>query len=1124
VSELWYKDAIIYQAHVRAFLDTTSDGVGDFAGLTEKLDYLEALGITALWLLPFYPSPLRDDGYDIADYENIHPAYGTLADFDRFIEEAHRRKIRVITELVINHTSDQHPWFQAARCAPAGSPTRNFYVWSETNQKYQGVPIIFSDTEKSNWTWDDTAGAYYWHRFFHHQPDLNFDNPEVVQAVLKVMRFWLDRGVDGMRLDAVPYLIEREGTPCANLEETHTVLKTIRREMDARHPDRLLLAEANQWPADVRPYFGDGDECHMAFHFPLMPRMFMAVRQEDRHPIVEILRQTPDIPDTCQWGLFLRNHDELTLEMVTDEERDYMYQWYASDPQMLINGGIRRRLAPLMENSRRRIELMNSLLFSFPGTPVIYYGDELGMGDNIYLGDRNAVRTPMQWTGDRNGGFSRADAARLYAPLIMDPVYGYMSVNVEAQERSPYSLLNWMKRMIGLRKQHIVFGRGSIEFLPAQNRKILAYVRSLHDETILCVANLSRSTQPVELDLWRYRGLTPVEMLGQTEFPRIGDQPYFLSLGAYGFMLFRLQQTTTQITERTQPEVTSSLPEVPALMVGPVWDTLLDGTVRGLIERDLLVPFLQRQSWFQGVGPRAARFKDWGLLRRGPEPLFFATIEVDFEDPAEQSGGPRQYIVPLAVISGEAAKALQDRYPGAVLARVTGARKGVLFDGWLDDRFAEALVEAATGDGALATRNGTLQALRTAAFAARAVATITDAAVAAPAAPSSPISISRSPLAPGVASINHDRALTLKLYRRLESGVHPEIEVTRQLEAMGFSRVPPIAATIDYARKGETTGSAAVLLKTVESQADGWTHATDWLGRFFDQVTTQTLPTEPVPTGFSELASAPQPDAIREVMGAYLDIAGAIGRRTAEMHLALAADASAPAFAPEPFAADDLTNAVKRTLAQTERTLQALQSALDGGRLRVSEETMSRAHKLLASRESLERHIQHAATLKVDSTKIRIHGDYRLAQVLLVEGDFYVQHFEGHLSWPAAAQRERQSPLRDVAGMLRSFSYASHAALLTRATTRPEDLPNLEQWAHVWQAWTTGALLQQYLGAAGSASFLPSASATREALLTFYMLDRAVRELDGELNNRPDWVGIPITGLLELIAHLEAAG
>ncbi len=705
----WYREAIIYQAHVRAFLDSTSDGVGDFPGLTSRLGYLEDLGIDTLWLLPFYPSPLKDDGYDIADYENIHPAYGTMDDFDRFIEEAHRRRIRVITELVINHTSDQHPWFQAARRAPAGSPARDFYVWSHTNLKYQGARIIFSDTETSNWTWDDAAGAYYWHRFFHHQPDLNYDNPAVLEAVVQVMHFWLDRGVDGLRLDAVPYLIEREGTPCANLEETHSVLKRIRAAMDARYADRVLLAEANQWPAEVRPYFGDGDECHMAFNFPLMPRMFMAVRQEDRYPIVEILRQTPEIPESCQWGLFLRNHDELTLEMVTDEERDYMYQTYATDPQMRINDGIRRRLAPLMENSRRRIELMTSLLFSLPGTPVIYYGDEIGMGDNIYLGDRNSVRTPMQWTGDRNGGFSRADAARLYAPVISDPVYGFTAVNVEAQERAPFSLLNWMKRMITLRKQHAVFGRGEIEFVPSPNRKVVAYVRRDTSDTILCVANLSRSVQPVELDLSRFQGMIPVEMLGQTEFPRIGQQPYFLSLGAYAFTWFRLLQTAPSTTERTTPETTSAIADLPPLFVGAVWDTLLDGSVRALIERDLLGPFLQRQPWFQGDRPKSVRFKDWGLLLRGPEPIFLTIVEAELDDPSEERDATvtRQYFVPLALGSAESVKPIQEKVPHAVLARVTGARKGAIYDASYDTRFAERLLAAAGGAAAaLRTKHG----------------------------------------------------------------------------------------------------------------------------------------------------------------------------------------------------------------------------------------------------------------------------------------------------------------------------------------------------------------------------------------------------------------------------------
>jgi len=538
----WYQDAIIYETHVRAFFDKNNDGVGDFAGLIEKLDYLQDLGITCLWLLPFFPSPQRDDGYDISDYRDVHPSYGTLDDFKRLVGAAHERGIRVLVELVVNHTSDEHPWFQAARRAPPGSADREMYVWSETDQKYKDARIIFTDTEKSNWTWDAEARAYYWHRFFSHQPDLNFENPRALREMLDVMRFWLDMDVDGFRLDAIPYLVEAEGTNCENLPATHEVIKRIRAHLDQSYPGRMLLAEANQWPADVRPYFGEGDECHMAFHFPLMPRIFMALRLEDTKPIVDIMAQTPAIPPGCQWALFLRNHDELTLEMVTNDERDYMYLAYSADPRMRVNLGIRRRLAPLMEGSRRRIELLNSLLFSFPGTPILYYGDEIGMGDNVYLGDRNGVRTPMQWSDDRNGGFSRANPAALYSPPIMDPVYGYRTVNVEAQLENPSSLLQWMRNMIGLRKLFKVFGRGSIEFLPVENRAVLAYLRRWGDDIILCVANFSRFAQPAQLPLQRFRGHTPVEMFGYTEFPRIGEANYPITLGAYGFYWFELTE------------------------------------------------------------------------------------------------------------------------------------------------------------------------------------------------------------------------------------------------------------------------------------------------------------------------------------------------------------------------------------------------------------------------------------------------------------------------------------------------------------------------------------------------------------------------------------------------------
>jgi maltose alpha-D-glucosyltransferase/alpha-amylase len=543
---LWYKDAIIYELHVRAFADSNGDGIGDFPGLISRLDYLQDLGVTCIWLLPFFPSPMRDDGYDISNYVDVNPSYGTLDDFKSFLDAAHQRKMQVMIELVINHTSDQHPWFEASRLAPPGSAAREMYVWSETDHLYKDAGIIFTDTEKSNWTWDETAKAYYWHRFFSHQPDLNFDSQVVMEEVLKTLRFWLDMGVDALRMDAVAYLVERDGTTCENLPETHLVVKKIRAAIDAEYANRLILAEANESPADVRPYFGDGDECHMAFHFPLMPRIYMALRQEDRLPITDIMAQTPAIPDNCQWGLFLRNHDELTLALVSDEERDYMHIAYSNDPRMRINGGIRRRLAPLLDNNRRRIELLNSLLLSFPGTPILYYGDEIGMGDNIYLGDRNSVRTPMQWNSDRNAGFSKCDPARLYFPVVMDPVYGYQVINVEAQLSDQSSLLRWTRNMIALRKLFLVFGRGTQHFLSPENRKILAYLRDLKrddgsHETVLCVANLSRFAQPVYLDLAGHDGAEPVEMLGYVPFPTITKAPYFLTLAPYSFLWLELQ-------------------------------------------------------------------------------------------------------------------------------------------------------------------------------------------------------------------------------------------------------------------------------------------------------------------------------------------------------------------------------------------------------------------------------------------------------------------------------------------------------------------------------------------------------------------------------------------------------
>ncbi len=1096
---LWYKDAVIYQVHVRSFFDSSNDGVGDFCGLTQKLEYLHGLGVNCLWVMPFYPSPLKDDGYDIADYGNIHPSYGTLSDFDAFIGEAHRLGLRVVTELVINHTSDQHPWFQAARRAPAGSPEREFYVWSDTNQKYQGVRIIFTDTETSNWQWDEVAKAYYWHRFFSHQPDLNFDNPAVLEAVINVMQFWLDRGVDGLRLDAIPYLIEREGTICENLEETHVVLRKIRAALDARNTGKMLLAEANQWPADVRPYFADGDECHMAFHFPLMPRMFMGVRQEDRHPITEILRQTPDIPDNCQWAMFLRNHDELTLEMVTDEERDYMYQAYAADPQMRINVGIRRRLAPLMENSRRRIELLNSLLFSMPGTPIVYYGDEIGMGDNIYLGDRTGVRTPMQWTGDRNAGFSRADPARLYAPPIMDPVYGYQGLNVEAQERAPFSLLNWMKRMIGLRRQSQVFGRGTIDFLPAQNRKVLPYVRRYEGETVLCVANLARSVQPVELDLARFKGMTPVEMLGLTEFPRIGDLPYFLTLGPYAFYWFRLQEAPAAVTARVAPGAATEMPQVPALLVGAAWETLLEGNVRTLVERDLLLPFLQRQRWFGAKArpARGARFADWGIMRRGPQPLFLTVVEVEFAD-----GGRDQYFLPLTICAHADVKGLEERAPHSVLANITGARKGILFDAWLDDRFARALLEALETEEQTVTKRGSIRASRTGSFERLR-------------GPHDHVRrIGRTSAEQSNTSIIYGARLILKLFRRLQPGINPDYEIGRQLtEKAGFSRVPAVAGAFEYARLTEEPSTLAMMQQLVPSQGDGWTHATNEVQRFYEDVDGSPPPTEPAGVYYTDLMDCPAPAAVQAVMSPSLAGAETLGRRTAEMHVALASDSGNLAFAPEPFTQDDLTALARDAAAEAQKALQVLDADLD----HLPEDVAPSARRLLQSRDTLLERIRSAPALEFSASKIRVHGDYHLGQVLWVEGDYFLLDFEGEPARSIEQRRLKQSPLKDVAGMMRSFGYAAYAGLFGHVASRPSELERLEPWARIWQTWTTAAFLRGYFTTAAGALFIPAATSQRDALLQLFVLDKALYELNYELNNRPDWVRIPLRGIFELL-------
>jgi maltose alpha-D-glucosyltransferase/alpha-amylase len=1116
---LWYKDAVIYELHVRAFADANGDGIGDFAGLLSHLDYLQDLGVTCLWLLPFFPSPGRDDGYDISNYVDVNPAYGTLDDFKQFLDAAHQRNMQVMIELVINHTSDQHPWFKAAVNSPKGSPEREMYVWSDTDKLYEGVRIIFTDTEKSNWTWDETAQQFYWHRFFSHQPDLNFDNPRVMEEVLTAMRFWLDMGVDALRLDAIPYLVERDGTSCENVPETHIKIKQIRAALDAEYEDRLILAEANMWPADVRPYFGDGDECHMAFHFPLMPRIYMALRQEDRLPITDIMAQTPPIPDICQWGLFLRNHDELTLEMVTNDERDYMYLAYSADPRMRINVGIRRRLAPLLDNNRGRIELLNSLLFSFPGTPIMYYGDEIGMGDNIYLGDRNGVRTPMQWTSDRNAGFSRAVPAKLYAPVIMDPIWGYQAINVEAQLTDQSSLLHWTRNMIALRKLFKVFGRGTQQFLAPDNRKILAYTREyrgddITEEIVLCVANLSRFAQPVSLDLARFAGMIPVEMLGYVSFPPIDKTPYALTLSPYSFLWLELQPA---------PEV----PEAPIVqtdetaldLVTSSWHDLLAGPGLSLIQ-ELLQAYLTHQRWF-GAKSRnvsSVRIPDWVELPNLPAAIAF--LEITYSDSAATGTAPDLYQLPLALTSGPEADAIRSSAPASILASLTTAGgPAILHDATGREDVRQALLSLIETGGRLvassanSTPNGpatpTLQGYKSSAF---------DGARG-----SAPLPARTGSAEQSNTSILYDQKLILKLFRRLQPGENPDAEIGRFLtEVAHFPRIAPFLGDIRGSREGDETPpndqtTLAMLQGLVENEGDGWQFTLDELARFFESVAT-CPPPQSVGAAASFLTvptSVQIPADAREHAGLYLDAAALLGRRTAEMHLALATPTENPAFAAEPFTSETLGADARRIDVQIARSLDALRRALST----LPDELATDAAALVLSRriELFARaHTIGTSNPAESGQRIRIHGDYHLGQVLRAKGDYVLLDFEGEPARTLAERRAKQSPLKDVAGMLRSFSYAAYSALDHFIQRHPGTQKNLEAWAQLWQNAVSTDFLTAWLTAMQTNPHLTPQPQEAHRLLNAYLLEKALYELLYELNNRPTWVRIPLAGILAL--------
>jgi maltose alpha-D-glucosyltransferase/alpha-amylase len=1078
---LWYKDAVIYELHVKTFHDSNGDGIGDFRGLIEKLDYLHELGITAIWLLPFYPSPLRDDGYDIADYYDVNPHFGTLEDFQAFLAAAHARGLRVITELVINHTSDQNPWFQKSRRAAPGSPEREMYVWSDSPEKYKDARIIFKDFETSNWSWDPLAKAYYWHRFYAHQPDLNFDNPAVHEKVQKVLDFWLKMGVDGLRLDAVPYLYEREGTSCENLPETHVYLKKLRAHLDAKFPGVMLLAEANQWPEDAVAYFGQGDESHMNFHFPLMPRMFMSLQMEDRFPIIDILDQTPAIPDICQWAMFLRNHDELTLEMVTDEERDYMWRVYATDPTARINLGIRRRLAPLLANSRRKIELLNILLFSMPGTPVIYYGDEIGMGDNFYLGDRNGCRTPMQWSSDRNAGFSKANPQQLYLPITIDPEYHYEAINVENQQKNLSSLLWWTRRVIAMRKSFKAFSRGSLEFLFPENAKVLAFLRRHEEETILVVVNLSRFAQVAELDLSRFAGCALREVFSQNAFPVIKKSPYIITLGPHAHYWLALQP---------QKERRSAKRDfVPTISAAVDLQTLLADGQRKQIEREILPNYIRNCRWFGAKARTVRAMRVAEEVPIGPEKdaARFWFVEVDYID------GPQEiYALPVQIAQGEAARSIRRSAPHAVLARFDGSEEAVLHDAVWDAAFREKLFRLMSSNDRLRGKAGELIGIS---------ATSTQKGSQEEVLASQVLSAEQSN-----SSMLFGNKFFLKLYRKLEDGVNPDVEVTRFLSERGrFAGVPAFGGAIEYRRNRSQPTVVCLLQSAVTNEGDAWALTLASVGRFYERV-------------LARKADLQNQSAASDVLfdeligGIYPEKAKLLGQRTGEMHRALASAADNPAFAPEPFNAMAQRSVYQTMRASLRRAFALLQKRLP----QLPDQFRDEAKEVLAAEQQILAQEQRLLENPSGAHKIRIHGDYHLGQALYTGKDFVILDFEGEPARALGERKLKRSALRDVAGMMRSFQYAAYAALWQPAM-RSEDVPFLERWADLWYRQMGSVFLQSYLQTTAGSIFIPENESDLQMLLQAYLLDKAVYEVGYELNHRPDWVVIPIRGIKHIL-------
>ncbi|WP_128543253.1 maltose alpha-D-glucosyltransferase [Larkinella soli] len=1094
----WYKDAIIYELHIKAFRDGNGDGIGDFQGLLERLDYLQELGVTAIWVLPFYPSPLRDDGYDIADYYNINPSYGTIRQFRQFLEEAHKRNLKVITELVINHTSDQHPWFQRARTAPKGSPEREFYVWTDDPTQYKDVRIIFQDFEASNWTWDPVAGQYYWHRFFHHQPDLNYDSPQVQEEVFKIIDYWCAMGVDGFRLDAVPYLYEREGTNGENLPETHVFLKKLRKHVDDHFPGVVFLAEANMWPEDSASYFGDGDECHMNYHFPVMPRMFMALQMEDRYPITDIFEQTPAIPPTCQWAMFLRNHDELTLEMVTDEERDYMYKTYAKDPKARINLGIRHRLAPLMDNNRRKIELLNSLLFSLPGTPVLYYGDEIGMGDNFYLGDRDGVRTPMQWSPDRNAGFSSANPQKLYLPTILDPEYHYESVNVEMQRRNTSSLFWFTKRMINLRKKYKAFGRGDLTFLNVENPKVLAFTRRYEDEILLIVVNLSKYAQPAEIDLSDFKGYCLTEAFSRNQFPPVRDTgAYLFTLASFDYQWF--------VLEPTCPDAVP-VESLPSLEVN-TWRDLLSPDFRERMETRILPEYLQRVAWFDG---KDRNLHGVSVVETVPVPLAETKAYLLLIETTYGRGLPDRYQLPVALARDPEAARLLETSPQAVLAQVrSGEETAVLCDALYIEEFQKVMLnrmagepEGAGPDEKLAFNDGT--ALKNFLEETPEVRPKVVAAT------------------PSYIAVGYNNCYQLKMYRKVDQVANPDVEISRYLAGKdGFAHVLPFVGTVEL-RSGGPALTLGMMQEMAENHGDGQSYMLERINNYLERILARDLSeVNPGqrrgslirPVGFDELAPE-----VQDLLGPRAaDQVRRFGECTARMHQALAAGDGQKDFAPENFSLH-----YQRALFSGFQSLvrETFQNRRRSG---LPDDVRAEAETLLERKNELLGLLKRIYAKKLDAGKIRIHGNLTLDKMMMTGKGIVIQDFGGDPGRSYSERRLKRSPLRDVAYLVHSLYYAAYEGFRNNIQVPEEETKQLLPFADFWAHSMSGFFTKAYFSTLGSSSILPDQPEDLELMLDTYLLEKALMDLNQELNHRPDYVGIPLRILRQLMP-LRPAG